>query len=45
MLLYVQGYGKRRKNYEIEFYKDRMEYSYEIDAIIGEILDYEKDND
>lgn len=31
--------------YEIEFYKDGMEYSYEIDALTGKILDYEKEND
>ena len=31
--------------YEIEFYKDNMEYSYEIDALTGKILDYEKEYD
>ncbi len=31
--------------YEIEFYKDDMEYSYEIDALTGEILDHEKEYD
>ncbi len=31
--------------YEIEFYKGGMEYSYEIDALTGKILDYEKEND
>ena len=29
--------------YEIEFYKDGMEYSYEIDALTGKILDHEKE--
>lgn len=27
--------------YEIEFYKDGMEYEYEIDAETGEIIKYE----
>ncbi len=31
--------------YEIEFYKDNMEYSYEIDALTGQILDHEKEYD
>ena len=31
--------------YEIEFYKDGMEYSYEIDALTGQILDHEKEYD
>lgn len=31
--------------YEIEFYKDGMEYSYEIDALTGKILDHEKEYD
>ena len=31
--------------YEIEFYKDNIEYGYEIDAISGKIIDYDIDND
>ncbi|HCT89870.1 MAG TPA: hypothetical protein DF613_00580 [Lachnospiraceae bacterium] len=31
--------------YEIEFYKDRMEYEYKIHASTGEILEYDMDRD
>lgn len=34
-----------RMVYEIEFYKNSMEYSYEIDATTGNILDYDIDRD
>lgn len=32
-----------REVYEVEFWKDRTEYDYEIDAASGEILSYDKD--
>ena len=31
--------------YDIEFYKDGIEYEYEIDALTGKILDYDRDSD
>ena len=31
--------------YEVEFYKDRMEYEYKIDAATGEIIEYDMDRD
>lgn len=31
--------------YEVEFYKDRMEYEYEIDAVTGQILEYDSEWD
>ncbi len=31
--------------YEVEFYKDRMEYEYSIDAYTGSILEYESEYD
>lgn len=31
--------------YEVEFYVDRLEYSYEINAVTGEIVSYETDYD
>ena len=31
--------------YEVEFYKDGMEYEYTIDAATGEILDFELEED
>lgn len=31
--------------YEIEFFKDRMEYDYEINAATGEIIEWDKDYD
>lgn len=31
--------------YELEFYVDRVEYEYEIDAVSGDILDWEKEID
>ena len=34
-----------RIKYEVEWDIGRTEYSYEIDASTGEILDYEKDMD
>lgn len=34
-----------RMEYEIEFYKDRIEYEYKIDASTGSILEYESDYD
>lgn len=38
---YDDGY----KLYEVEFYKDRFEYDYEIDAVSGKILSFDKDYD
>lgn len=34
-----------RMIYEIEFVSGRMEYEYEIDAVTGDILDWEKERD
>jgi hypothetical protein len=34
-----------RNEWEVEFYKDRTEYNYTINAATGEILEYEIDND
>lgn len=31
--------------YEVEFYVDRTEYNYEIDAVTGEIISYDKEID
>lgn len=31
--------------YEVDFYKDGYEYDYDIDAVSGEILSYDKDHD
>lgn len=31
--------------YEVEFYKDRMEYEYKINAATGEIMEYDMDRD
>ena len=39
------GYDDGRYEYDIEFYTNGFEYSYEIDAFTGEILKSEKDND
>lgn len=30
--------------YEIEFYKDKMKYEYKIDAVTGNIIEFECDN-
>ncbi len=38
-----QDHEKGRTVYELEFFKDRMEYEYEIDAVSGEILKFEYD--
>ena len=38
-------YDNGRQVYDIEFRQDRVEYSAEIDAISGEILEWEKDVD
>lgn len=38
-------YDNGKKVYDIEFRQDRVEYSAEIDAISGEILEWETDND
>ena len=38
-------YDNGRKVYDIEFRQDRVEYSAEIDAVSGEILEWEKDVD
>ena len=32
-----------RAAYEVEFYYDRTEYSYTIDAVTGEIIEYDTD--
>ena len=43
---FVNGYlsdDDGRAQYEIEFWKDNTEYDYEIDAITGNILDYDYD--
>lgn len=37
-------YNHGRKIYEIEYYHNHQEYSYEIDAATGEIISYEKDH-
>ena len=37
-------YGRDDNNFEVEFYCNRMEYTYEIDAATGTILDYEIDD-
>lgn len=34
-----------RAEYDVEFCVDRMEYEYEIDAVTGKILDFEKEYD
>ena len=31
--------------YEIEFYKDNIEYDYEVNAVTGDILSFDKDRD
>ena len=36
---------RNRTEYEVEFRAGRWEYSYEIDAVTGQILDYEKEYD
>lgn len=38
---YDDGY----KLYEVEFYKDRFEYDYDVDAVSGKILSFDKDYD
>lgn len=38
-------YDDLREIYEVEFYKDNYEYDYDIDAVSGEILSYDKDYD
>lgn len=38
-------YDDLREIYEVEFYKDSYEYDYDIDAISGEVLSYDKDFD
>ncbi|MCI8466419.1 MAG: hypothetical protein HFI63_11325 [Lachnospiraceae bacterium] len=40
-----QDYEDGRLVYEIEFFQNRMEYEYEIDAISGEILKFDSDYD
>ncbi len=40
-----QEYEDGRLIYEIEFWKDRMEYEYEIDALSGDILKADSDYD
>ena len=37
--------AKGSGRYEVEFYKDRMEYEYSIDAYTGSILEYESEYD
>ena len=37
-------YDRDDNNFEVEFYCNRMEYNYEIDAATGTILDYEIDD-
>lgn len=37
------GYDDGRKEYDVEFYRNGMEYDYEIDAKTGRITDYDKD--
>lgn len=39
----VMDYEYGTQSYEIEFYKDYLEYSYEINANTGEILSFEQD--
>ena len=34
-----------RLTYELEFYRGQVEYDYDIDALTGEILSYERDTD
>ena len=36
---------RNKTEYEVEFRAGRWEYSYEIDAVTGQILDYDKDYD
>lgn len=36
---------ERRFEYEVEFHVDRVEYSVEVDAASGKILDFDKDYD
>ncbi len=38
-------YDNGRETYEVEFTKDKYEYDYEIDAVSGEILSFDKDFD
>lgn len=37
------GYDDGRKEYDVEFYRNGLEYDYEIDAKTGRITDYDKD--
>ena len=39
----VMDYEYGTQSYEIEFYKDYLEYSYEINANTGEIISFEQD--
>ncbi len=40
-----QDYDDGRAEYEIEFYAGRTEYDYTIDAVSGEIIEYDVEND
>lgn len=37
--------NNEKPEYEIEFYVDKMEYDYDIDAVTGEILEFSKEYD
>ena len=38
-------YERGRKVFEIEFFHNGFEYEYDIDAVTGKILKYDKDRD